>query len=221
VLRRTLGPRFVPEALFIVGVAILAALLELTIPAAIGLTLAAWLLVAVAEIAFGHRRRRATALTPESAAAAEAPAAMTVVSEEPPAVEGAPAAEDEPEPEPEAEVEPEAEEEPVPEPEPEPEPEPQPEPTPLAAVPDPEPESEPEPEPAPKVVELRPAEPREWNVWDLERRARERAGVDAARDEEWGYLLLYLREFASAEGTLPRDFDPLVRESFGELIETP
>ena len=67
----------------------------------------------------------------------------------------------------------------------------------------------------------RPAEPREWNVWELERRAREQAGVDAARDQEWGFLLLYLREFATAEGTLPRDFDPLVRESFGELIETP
>jgi hypothetical protein len=119
--------------------------------------------------------------------------------------------------------EPDPERDPEPEPEPKPEPERTPAPPQLAAVPapEPDPEPEPEPEPEPNVVELRPAEPREWNVWDLERRARDRAGLDAARDEEWAYLLLYLREFASPEGTLPRDFDPLVRESFGELIETP
>ena len=74
---------------------------------------------------------------------------------------------------------------------------------PLVVVPPAPPEPEPEAVPTPNVVELRPAEPREWNVWELERRAREQAGVDAARDREWGYLLLYLREFASAEGTLP------------------
>ena len=107
------------------------------------------------------------------------------------------------------------------EPEPEPAPEPEPPLPPLAVVPAPEPDPEPEPEPEPNVVELSPAEPRDWNVWELERRAREQAGVDVARDEEWGYLLLYLREFASAEGTLPRDFDALVRESFGELIASP
>ncbi|MGE5689241.1 MAG: hypothetical protein ACM33B_01665, partial [Pseudomonadota bacterium] len=70
-----------------------------------------------------------------------------------------------------------------------------------------------------EVVELRPAEPREWNLWELERRARDLAGADPARDEEWGYLLMYLREFANPEGTLPRDFDGLVRESFGDLLQ--
>ena len=171
-LREKLGPRFVPEALFIVGVAIVAMLLELPIPAAIGLTLTAWLLVVVAELAFARRRSGTTGPTPQSATVAESPATVAEVPAEPAPTEAAP-----------------------------------------AAVPVVEPE--------PNVVELRPAEPREWNVWELERRARERAGVDTARDEEWGYLLLYLREFASPEGTLPRDFDPLVRESFPELIETP
>ncbi|HZD87705.1 MAG TPA: hypothetical protein VE088_06840 [Gaiellaceae bacterium] len=63
-------------------------------------------------------------------------------------------------------------------------------------------------------------EPRRWNLWDLERAAREQRGGDALRDEEQSYLLLYLREFADAEGLLPPDFDALVRESFGEAVGT-
>jgi hypothetical protein len=106
----------------------------------------------------------------------------------------------------------------------EPEPEPEPERPPLVAV-APEPEAEPERvvEPAEKerVVALPlPQTPREWNLWELERLASERRGADAERDEERSYLLMYLRDFASPEGTLPVDFDLLVRESFGELIET-
>ncbi len=119
--------------------------------------------------------------------------------------------------------------EPVPEPEPEPPPAPEPlppaaeaellpeaEPPKLEPVPDPEPEPEPEPE---RVVALPfAASPREWNVWELERLARAHSGGDAVQDEERAYLLVYLREFATPEGTLPVDFDTLVRESFGELL---
>jgi hypothetical protein len=68
----------------------------------------------------------------------------------------------------------------------------------------------PEPQPPPPA--------REWNIWDLERRAREQAG-NAARDEEWSALFTHLRVFANTDGTLPKEFDGLVRESFGELIE--
>lgn len=124
---------------------------------------------------------------------------------------------------------------PVPEPEPTPEPappapEPQP-PTPepgepppqLRSVPPPEPEREPEPEDsrAPELVVRLPldgAEPREWNVWELERLAQAAGGGDPARDEELAFLLLELRQFANADGQLSVDFDPVVRESFGELI---
>ena len=60
--------------------------------------------------------------------------------------------------------------------------------------------------------------PRQWNIWYLERIVRERAGGDALRDEERAALLMYLREFANADGLLPVDFDGLVRESFDELI---
>ena len=60
-------------------------------------------------------------------------------------------------------------------------------------------------------------EPREWNIWALDRLARDGAGVDAARDEERALLLMHLREFAGPDGLLPPSFDDLVRESFGEL----
>jgi hypothetical protein len=63
-----------------------------------------------------------------------------------------------------------------------------------------------------------PPPAREWNIWDLERRARAQAG-DAPRDEEWSALFTHLRPFANADGVLPKEFDDLVRESFGQLIE--
>jgi hypothetical protein len=52
-----------------------------------------------------------------------------------------------------------------------------------------------------------------WNVWSLERLAR-----DNPNAEELSFLVLSLREFADSSGTLPADFDPLVRESFGDLL---
>jgi hypothetical protein len=91
----------------------------------------------------------------------------------------------------------------------EPEPEPEPEPVPVAPA---------EPEPAPVATLPLLAQPQEWNVWEIERLARERSGADPVRDEEWGYLLVYLREFASPDGVLPTEFDGLVRDSFGELV---
>ena len=64
----------------------------------------------------------------------------------------------------------------------------------------------------------RDARPREWNLWELERLTRAGGGHDPAVDEERNYLLMYLREFANADGALPADFDALVRDSFGDLI---
>jgi hypothetical protein len=73
---------------------------------------------------------------------------------------------------------------------------------------------------APPVPPAPPTPPpaREWNIWDLERSAREQAG-DAPRDEEWSALFTHLRPYANADGILPKEFDDLVRESFGQLIE--
>lgn len=62
-------------------------------------------------------------------------------------------------------------------------------------------------------AEAAPAEPpvREWNLWELE-------DIRPERDEELGLLLVFLRQFANADGVLPESFDPLVRESFGGLL---
>src|SRR5207247_198706 len=94
-------------------------------------------------------------------------------------------------------------------------------PEPVAVAPEPEPEpaavaaAVPAPPPPPAAT---PFGASSWNVWELERLARARAGGDVARDEEWGFLLVYLREFADPDGNLPSDFDGLVRESFAELL---
>jgi len=75
-----------------------------------------------------------------------------------------------------------------------------------------EPESEPQPEPEPEPVA---AEPRQWNLWELERAVRDRGEPS----EEQEFLLLYLRDYADPAGLLPLDFDDLVRESFGDTLE--
>jgi hypothetical protein len=83
-------------------------------------------------------------------------------------------------------------------------------------------------EPAPaaaarsEVIDMRTratAQPRRWNLWDLETRAREHAQVDPDRNEEWSYLFVHLRQFATPDGSLPTEFDGLIRESFGDLLE--
>jgi hypothetical protein len=95
---------------------------------------------------------------------------------------------------------------------------PRPEPAPVASAPTAPPAAEPQ-----SVVQLRPrtVQPREWNLWDLERIAREEAADHPERRDEWAYLFLHLRQFASADGSLPAEFDGLVRESFGGLLERP
>jgi hypothetical protein len=155
---------------------------------------------------------------PEPEPVVEAPAVPVVVA---PAPE-APPPELEPVPDPVAAPPPPA-----------PEPEPPPARPPLRPVPSPPPEPAPPPplEPAAEpvrpaasseVVDLRmraTAQPRRWNLWDLERRARDEAARDPVRYEEWSYLFVHLRQFATPDGSLPTEFDGLVRESFGELLE--
>jgi hypothetical protein len=138
-----------------------------------------------------------------------------------------------PPPEPEPTPEPVAAPPPAPPPPPAPEPEPAPPRPPLRPVPPPPPEPAP-PQPLPPAAEpVRPAassdvvdlrmratlQPRRWNLWDLERRARDELTRDPVRYEEWSYLFVHLRQFATPDGSLPTEFDGLVRESFGELLE--
>ena len=85
-----------------------------------------------------------------------------------------------------------------------------------APPPPPPPPPPPEPEPEPVAVPVIAGPPREWNLWELQRAARD-AGDDD-RHEEWGALLIHLREFANADGDLPLEFDGLVRESFAPLL---
>jgi hypothetical protein len=219
-----LGPRFVVEAAFLIAVAVVAAMRELTTPAIVGVMGGAWLLVAAIE--WGVSRRAAARPAHKEAVA---PPPVPVMPHE----ARAPVSEPEPEPEPLSEpIAPEpvtvSAVSPAEEPEPaEPTPPPLPEPVPpvaaerveLAAVPEPEPE--PEPARAPVVqLDTRSLEPREWNLWDLERAARDAAGEDAERDEELSFLLMYLRDFAGSDGSLPTRFDALVRDSFGNLLES-
>jgi len=84
----------------------------------------------------------------------------------------------------------------------------------------PAPQQPPEQQGAPVVpLWARSSQPRQWNLWDLERIARAQSRRDPEQFEEWSYLFLHLRRFATADGMLPAEFDGLVREYFGGLLE--
>jgi len=231
-MRRVFGPRTIVEAAFLIAVPAIALALGVNWPGIIAASGVAYLLVLGLEAtvwrdsgteraAKPKKRKEPAPAPPPPVPAAEQAETVRVIPREP--VAAAPP----PPPPPPAPVEPE----PVAvEPAPEPEPEPEPEPVVLTVVPAPEPELElvPEPEPEPVLAEVAvgaevvpigaSAAPRRWNVWDLERLSRENAGADVARDEERTYLLMYLRDFADPGGSLPIDFDALVRDSFGDLV---
>ncbi len=183
-----LGPRFLIQAGFIIAVAVVAGIERVGTWSIIGLVAGAWIVVAIVEI--GLWVRHATARRP-----AAQPATEPERPKQPPVLKR---------------PEPRLERVPVPTPEP---------PRIAAAPPPPAPEPEPEPEPEPAVAYLPlNEEPREWNLWELERASRDHASEDVARNEERAYLLIYLREFAGPDGVLPADFDGLVRDAFGDLL---
>lgn len=199
-----LGSRFLIEALVIVAVAVVVSGLDHT--GAVDLSrlqkivaiFGTWELIVLVHLATTRQR-------PEAAA----PAAQLLAPAEPVAVVAAAVplpivAVQEPEPESAAEPE-QALAESVAEPVPEPERE-------LV------PELESVPEPMLDVAIYDEDDEREWNLWELERLASERQGEDPARDEEWAFLPMYLRDFANPDGALPVDFHTLVRDSFSDLI---
>ena len=196
------GSRFLIEAGFIIAVAVIAGIERLSTWWIIAVVASAWIIVAIVEIVVWARQvvtRQPQAVEPVAAEPPAFVASPTIQVREQPAVETRP------------------------EPEPKPEPETRPEPPRIVAVPPPppEPEVEPEPEPA-RVVAFIPANdgPKEWNLWELERAARDHATDDVVRNEERSYLLMYLREFAGPDGILPTDFDGLVRDAFGDVLHT-
>ena len=205
------GSRFLIEAGFIIAVAVVAGIERLSTWWIIAVVASAWIIVAIVEIVVWGRQvvaRRPNAVEP-SVPQTEAPSAPSP----PVRVRPQPPVEARQEPEPEPEPEHAREAEPVPDVElPR-----------IAVVPPPPPEPEPESEPEPaRVVAFIPANegPREWNLWELERAAREHATDDIVRNEERSYLLMYLREFAGPDGILPADFDGLVRDAFGDVLHT-
>jgi hypothetical protein len=200
------GPRFLIEAGFIIAVAVVAGIERLGTWSIIGVVGAAWILVAAVEIGIWvrHAARRPARALGEHPPAPPAPPPLPPI-----AVRPAPRVEPRPEPPIEPKLEPVVA--------------PVAEPPRIVAVPapPPEPEREPEPQPEPaRVVAFTPANmgPREWNLWDLERAAREHASADVAVEEERSYLLMYLRDFAGADGVLSADFDGLVRDAFGDVL---
>jgi hypothetical protein len=198
--------RFAVEAAVLVAVALGLVATDLELLSFVLVMGAAWILVATAErmlsspeVALPIVRRRDAERSSEVA-----PQARTVEAKPEAATPADETAAAETQPEPEVELEPE--------------PEPQ---RSLEALPTPEPEPEPAEHADEPVVELPQTahrSPDGWNIWDLERRAHERAGRDPFRDEEWNALLVSLRDYAKPDGTLPREFDKLVEESFSELI---
>jgi hypothetical protein len=201
------GSRFLIEAGFIIAVAVIAGIERLSTWWIIAVVASAWIIVAIVEIVVWARQavaRQPFAVEPSEPQVEEPPS----VASPPIRVRAQPSVEARTEPEPKPEREPE----PALSPEP---------PRIVAAPPLPEPEPEPEREPA-RVVAFIPANegPREWNLWALERAARDHATDDVARNEERSYLLMYLREFAGPDGILPTDFDGLVRDAFGDVLHT-
>ena len=204
------GSRFLIEAGFIIAVAVIAGIERLSTWWIIAVVASAWIIVAIVEIVVWVRQ---TGVREDSAVeSSESFESFEPLGEEPMFV--APVR---------VRVQPTVESRP--EPERVPEPAPSPEPSRIAAVPSPPPEPEPEPEAEPvsaRVVAFIPANegPREWNLWELERAARDHATDDVVRNEERSYLLMYLREFAGPDGILPTDFDGLVRDAFGDVLHT-
>ena len=210
------GSRFIVEAGFIIAVAVIAGIENLSTWWIIAVVAVALLIVAAVEIAVWARK-----VVPQQPQTVDEPADLEpaptpeYASRQPVVVRPQPSVET-------------REAEPSPEPEPEPEQAREPERRRIVSVPalppepEPEPELEAEPEEPDRVVAFLPANdsPREWNLWELERAARDHGGDDLARNEERSYLLIYLREFAGPDGTLPADFDALVRESFGDVLHS-
>jgi len=91
-----------------------------------------------------------------------------------------------------------------------------------AAVPPPPPPSPPPPppEPGPAPVAAPPPVARagSWNVNDLQHTVDAQSDATAEQAEEWRTYLFFLREHATSDGSLPRQFDGLVEDIFGALL---
>jgi hypothetical protein len=90
------------------------------------------------------------------------------------------------------------------------------------AVPPPPPPPPPAPEAVPvPEAEAEPALPPRagtWNLSDLQRAVDAQTGATPEQIENWRTYLYFVRQHASPDGTLPRSFDPLIADVFGEIL---
>jgi hypothetical protein len=215
------GPRFGAESALIIAAAVFAYLLQVPWPGVAAIVFGAWFVVAVFEVlaarAAPQEAPGADEAGPEIAQEPVRPLSLPVL--QPPAT--AVAAETDVPALPEVPAPPAALPPSGPAPPPAVAP-PPPTPPPMVVPPGPPVAAPTPPDAASTPPAAPPAVPSTgdggWNLWVLERAAREQAGRDPVRDEERSFLLMYLREFADAEGNLPDEFDGLVRDSFGDLV---
>lgn len=221
--------RLLALAAFILTVALALWLLEAEWPVVVIVMVLAWGFAATFEWATWRQERPLSAEAPPEPTASMEPVVPSTPSPEaapltPPLLvpsEGVPVGAETPPDEAEEQAPPTA-------------PPPPPERPPLRPVPTPPPSPAPATTPPPAaarhaetpapsgVVDLRTratVRPRHWNLWDLERLAREELHGDPLRLEALSYLFVHLRQFATPDGSLPTEFDGLVRESFGDLLE--
>jgi capsular polysaccharide biosynthesis protein len=91
----------------------------------------------------------------------------------------------------------------------------------LEAITDASPPPVPEPVSTPEA-EAEPALPTRagtWNLNELQRAVDAYADATPEQAENWRTYLYFVREHASPDGTLPRSFDPLISDIFGEALE--
>jgi hypothetical protein len=73
------------------------------------------------------------------------------------------------------------------------------------------------PQPRGRIAPLPPAPPQR-NLPLLIQLVREHRQAFPERADEWNAYLHHLREYADAAGVLPESFEPLIADTFGELL---
>jgi hypothetical protein len=88
-----------------------------------------------------------------------------------------------------------------------------------AAAPEPEPEPEPEPVVVAQPLPEADAGAVDLTLGHLQRLVDAQTAASPEEIEQWRTYLFFLREHASTSGSLPPQFDPLVNEVFGPLLD--
>ena len=87
------------------------------------------------------------------------------------------------------------------------------------AAAEPEPEPEPEPAPVPVPVQPEPLDGAPATLWRLEQLVAAKPSEDVYVQSDREATLFLLRDYAGVDGRIPQQFDGLVWETFGELLD--